>query len=281
MSLAQKEVLGVDIGGSNIKAGRVLGDSLLSTAFTEVQHSDSEETILKKLYKTIDEIMTDTTEAIGIGVPAVVDLEKGVVYDVQNLPAWKNVALKELLEKKYKIPVHINNDANCFALGQKYFGDAKNYVSYVALSLGTGLGMGVIIDNKLYNGVLCGAGEIGMLQYKDGIMEQYTGSFFFVEKYGETAKALFEKALKNDAVALGAFKEYGLHLGQAIKAILYLYAPEAIILGGSISKAYPYFKDSVKEVLDTFAYSKQLNNLVIETSELTDAPILGAAALCL
>ena len=276
-----KSVLGVDIGGTKIKAGRVLGKNVVQSSLSKVNRDDSEETSLSKLFKTIDEVMTDTVEAIGIGVPAVVDPDSGIVYDVQNIPSWKRVPLKELVQKQFNVPVHLNNDANCFALGEKFFGKAKNYSNSVALSLGTGLGMGILINEKLYNGALCGAGEIGMLPYKNGILEQYTGSFFFEEEYGESAKVLYQKALDNDRKALSAFKKYGLHLGEAIKVILYLFAPESIILGGSISNAYPFFKTSIEEALDSFAYQKQLENFKIETSDLVDSPILGAAALCL
>ncbi|WP_437395851.1 ROK family protein [Flagellimonas lutimaris] len=276
-----KTVLGVDIGGTKIKAGRILGNDVVQTSICKVIKDDSEEASLSKLFTTIDEVMTNAVEAIGIGVPAVVDPDSGIVYDVQNIPSWKEVPLKELVEKQFNVPVYINNDANCFALGEKYFGKARNYSNSVALSLGTGLGMGILINHKLYNGVLCGAGEIGMLPYKNGILEQYTGSFFFEEEYGESAKILYQKALDNNSEALSAFKKYGFHLGVAIKAILYLFAPESIILGGSISNAYPFFRTSIEEALGSFAYQKQLENFKIETSDLVDSPILGAAALCL
>jgi len=276
-----KTVLGVDIGGTKIKAGRILGNDVVQTSICKVIKDDSEEASLSKLFTTIDEVMTNAVEAIGIGVPAVVDPDSGIVYDVQNIPSWKEVPLKELVEKQFNVPVYINNDANCFALGEKYFGKARDYSNSVALSLGTGLGMGILINHKLYNGVLCGAGEIGMLPYKNGILEQYTGSFFFEEECGESAKVLYQKALDNNSEALSAFKKYGFHLGVAIKAILYLFAPESIILGGSISNAYPFFRTSIEEALGSFAYQKQLENFKIETSDLVDSPILGAAALCL
>ncbi|WP_418502518.1 ROK family protein [Flagellimonas sp.] len=277
----EKEFIGVDIGGSNMKAGKVVNGSVVQSHLAEVDRNDTEEATLDKLFEIINKVMTNAVEAIGIGVPAVVDPESGIVYDVQNIPAWTKVALKDMVYQKYKVPVFINNDANCFALGEKYFGKAQAYTNCVALSLGTGLGMGILIDNKLYNGVLCGAGEIGMLPYKNGIMEHYTGSFFFEETYGQSAKALFNKALEDDSVALEAFNEYGKHLGEAIKAILYLFAPEMIVLGGSISNAYPFFKDAVMDSLGSFAYQKQLEHFKIETSDLVDSPILGAAALCL
>lgn len=275
------EVLGIDIGGTKIKSGRVMADKVVKTHLIKVNRDDSEEMALNKVFQAIDEVMTSSVQAIGVGVPAVVDPDAGIVYDVQNIPAWKKVPLKKWIQDKYNIPVFINNDANCFALGEKHFGKTYKYTNCVALSLGTGLGMGILVDGKLYNGVLCGAGEVGMIPYKDGIMEQYAGSFFFDEKYAESAKTLFRKAMYKDKMALQAYKEYGIHLGEAIKAILYMYAPQAIVLGGSISKAYTFFEKSMHETIGSFAYQKQLEQTKIETSDLADAPILGAAALCL
>lgn len=281
MEKANRVVLGVDVGGTKIKAGRVLGKEVVQSRLSKVNRGDAADTTLSKLFHAIDAVLTDEVEAIGIGVPAVVDPDSGVVYDVQNIPSWEEVPLKALVQKQFDLPVHLNNDANCFALGEHHFGKARQYKNCVALSLGTGLGMGIIIENKLYNGVLCGAGEVGMLPYKDGILEQYAGSFFFETAYGATAKDLYQKALDNNATALTAFGEYGAHLGEAVKAILYLFAPESIILGGSISKAYPFFKETLQGALDSFAYQKQLKNFKLETSDLMDSPILGAAALCL
>ncbi|MBO6828864.1 MULTISPECIES: ROK family protein [Flavobacteriaceae] len=281
MEKENRTVVGVDIGGTKIKSGRVMGTKVEQTGYSMVVKTDPLENSLSKLYDTIEEVMTESVTAIGVGVPAVVDKDSGVVFDVQNIPSWKTVPLKQLLEDRFNVPAFLNNDANCFALGEKHFGKARNYANCVALSLGTGLGMGIIIENKLYSGVLCGAGEVGMLSYKDGILEEYTGSFFFEKVYGTSAKTLYGRALKNDAQALAAFVEYGVHLGEAIKNILYLFAPEAIILGGSISRAHPFFTSAMDEALKTFAYQKQLENFKIEISDLVDTPILGAAALCL
>ncbi len=281
MGNIRNKLIGVDIGGTNMKAGLVENGTVLKTASVPVLRADSSDKVVNELFHLIDALFTNSVEAIGIGVPAVVDVETGVVYDVQNIPAWKEIALKSRLENRYSVPVFINNDANCFAIGERHFGKAVNYANYVALSLGTGLGMGIVIDRKLYCGVLCGAGEIGMLGYRDGIMEDYTGSFFFENNYGNSAKLLFEHALENDSIAIRAFEEYGSHLSEAIKAILYLFSPEAIILGGSISNSIPFFEKTMWRGLDSFAYQKQIEHLKIEKSDVVDSPILGAAALCL
>ncbi|WP_282179745.1 ROK family protein [Maribacter stanieri] len=281
MSILLDEILGVDIGGTNIKIGKIINGKVLQKCKIPVNRDDLEQVTLDNLYKGLKDLMTDSVQAIGIGVPAVVDIESGTIFDVQNIPSWTNVALKNLVEEKFNVPVYINNDANCFAIGEKQFGKLREFKNCVALSLGTGMGMGIIIDEKLYNGVLCGAGEIGMVPYLDGILEHYTGSFFFEREYNSSALSLYNEALEGKENALKVFKEYGTHLAEAIKIILYMYAPEAIILGGSISNSFQFFEESLKTGLASFAYQKQIENLKIQTSDLVDSPILGAAALCL
>jgi len=273
-------VLGIDIGGTYLKVGRVEKGIIVKQASNSVDSKATEEETLFSLFEAIDSVINSDVTAIGIGVPAVVDPITGVVYDVQNIPSWKKVALKEIVEKRYNLPVFLNNDANCFALGEKIFGKGKDYENFIGLSIGTGIGMGIIVNNNLYNGVLCGAGEVGMLAYKDGIMEEYSSSFFFSKKYHQTAEELSLSAAEGDENALQAYVEFGFHLGECIKSILYMYAPEAIILGGSISKSFSLFKESLELSLKSFAYQKQIEDLKIETSNQEGIAILGAASLC-
>ena len=275
-----KQVIGVDIGGTTIQAGNVLNGCLLNEKSINVNSKDTENKILQDLIETIDSIYSNNISAIGIGVPAVVDSNLGIVYDVQNLPSWKEVHLKEIISSHFKVPVFINNDANCFVVGEHVFGEAKGFNNVIGLCIGTGLGMGVIINGQLYNGVLCGAGEIGMLSFKESILENYTSSFFFTNNYNKSASELAILAKKGDTEALEAFSVFGKHLGEGIKNILYMYAPEAIIMGGSISKAYPYFKVSMEKSIQSFAYPKQIENLKLKISNESCSAILGAAALC-
>lgn len=274
-------VLGIDLGGTYLKIGLVQNGIIVKQTSKSVDKNATEEETIFSLFEVIDSIINPDVIAIGIGVPAVVDPLTGIVYDVQNIPSWKKVALKEIVEKRFNLPVYLNNDANCFALGEKIFGKGKNYENFIGLSIGTGIGMGIIINNNLYNGVLCGAGEVGMLPYKDGILEEYSSSFFFSKNYHQTAEKLSLSAAKGDENALQAYAEFGLHLGECLKSILYMYAPEAIILGGSISKSFSLFRESMELSLQSFAYQKQIEDLKIETSNLEGIAILGAASLCL
>lgn len=276
-----KEVIGVDIGGTTIQVGHVLKGSVMKEMSLKVNNKGSENEIVQDVITAIEAVYSNNVAAIGIGVPAVVDPNTGIVYDVQNLPSWKKVPLKKIISSHFNLPVFINNDANCFVIGEHVFGQGKGKNNIIGLCIGTGLGMGIIANGQLYNGVLCGAGEVGMLSYKEGILEDYTSSFFFIREYGKSANELASLAKKGDTIALEAFGVFGEHLGEAIKNILYMYAPETIIMGGSISKAYPFFKASMKQRIQSFAYPKQIENLKIKISNQSSSAILGAAALCL
>ena len=271
--------IGIDLGGTQIRGGIVKENQLSEILSSRVPASGTITEVLDALYELTDRLVTSSVEAIGIGVPSVVDVEKGIVYDVQNIPSWKEVPLKQLLEERYHIPALINNDANCFALGEKYFGKGRQASSMIGLTIGTGLGAGIIVDGKLYAGPNCGAGEFGMVDYLDHCYEYYASGQFFQHCYQSSGEEVFRKAQAGDKAAAGILSELGRHLGNAIKMILYTYDPELIILGGSIRQAYSYFQQAMWERIRTFAYPKSLERLRIEISELENCGVLGAAAL--
>jgi len=239
----------------------------------------SEEEVLNELILAIRSVFDDQVVAIGVGVPSVVDVDRGIVYTVQNIPSWKEVHLKERLEKIFQVPVYVNNDANCFVLGEAHFGKGKGYRNIVGLTLGTGLGGGIMIDRKLYSGTNCGAGEIGMIPYKGEILEYYCSGQLFSRKYG-SGEVAFQRAISGDSEAIEAYQQFGAEMGYAMVIALYAYDPEIVILGGSVSKAFSLFKKSMMESLEkSFAYQHTLKRLVIEASDLADSALLGAAAL--
>jgi glucokinase len=272
-------VIGVDLGGTNVRAGRVEAGRLADVKSVAVRSQGSEREVLEDMFGAIDAVLKKGAAGIGAGVPSVIDLRAGIVYDVQNIRSWKKVPLKALLEERYHLPAYVNNDANCFAAGEKYFGKAKPYEHAVGLILGTGLGAGVIANGRLYSGINCGAGEFGMLPYLDRNFEAYASGQFFERVHGTSGREVAARAEKGDAAALAIFAEYGRHLGEAVKAICYAVDPEAIILGGSVSKSFRFFREAMWETFQTFAYSITKERLKIEVSETENIAILGAAAL--
>lgn len=274
-----KNVIGIDLGGTNIRGGIVNGNRLSSILQKKINAQGSAEEVLQQLYQLADALIDDSVAAIGIGVPGLVDAATGTVFDVVNIPSWKDIPLQKLMVGRYQRPVIINNDANCFALGEFYFGKGQGSHSMIGLTIGTGLGSGIIIDKKLYAGIHCGAGEFGMMDYKEQVYEYYASGQFFTNVYGRDGEEVFKSALKGNKEALAMYAEMGIHLGNAIKAVLFALDVDLIILGGSVRKAFPYFADAMWQSIKSFAFKRTAERLQIKVSELENSGILGAAAL--
>jgi glucokinase len=273
-------VIGVDLGGTKVRTGLIDQGELRLVFTKKINSAGSEKEVLKEIFELLDLYNDEYYSGIGFGIPSVVDVEAGVIYDVQNIPSWKEVHLKEILEKRYNAPVNVNNDANVFTVGEKYFGCAKDFKNVVGITLGTGLGGGLIINDKLYNGKNCGAGEFGEISYQESKLEDYCASQFFLKNYNVSGQELFELAERGESFALRAFTEFGFHIGNALKIIVLAVDPEIIVFGGSISKSYKFFKDSMIKQLRTLVFTKSVERLLIKVSDTKNVALLGAAALC-
>lgn len=272
-------ILSIDLGGTNVRFGLVEDGKIIKRNAIASPAGLSLEDSLGYLKTEISKILTPDVKAIGIGVPSVVDASRGIVYNAANIPSWKEVHLRDYLAGEFSLPVYVNNDCNCFVLGEKRYGKGKPYSDIVGITLGTGVGSGLIIDNKLYNGRNTGAGEIGSFPYLDATLEDYCSSLFFATHYQTTGEELAEKAYKGDASSLEIWKKFGEHMGKLMLFTLYAYDPELIILGGGISKAYPLFEGEMKKTMEQFPYPETLKNIKIEVSEDKDISLLGASAL--
>ena len=201
------------------------------------------------------------------------------MYDLLNITSWKKVELKRYLEDHFDVPVRITNDANIFALGEKIFGAGKKFSNMVGIAMGTGFGTGIIVNNKLYSGNLSSAGELGSIPYLDKTIEDYCSGKFFREQYNMSGTAVFKNAEEGDETALKILDEFGSHLAHAIKLILYILSPEAVFLGGSVSRSFKYYEKSLHESLKSFPFKRVLDKLIIQTTHTNNISILGAAAL--
>lgn len=273
-----KSTLGIDLGGTNIRGALVKENVLQKMLLQTVDSKASFDEVLHNFFAFTDQLFDHSVQAIGIGVPGLVS--NGTVYDIVNIPAWKEISLQQLMQERYSVPVFINNDANCFALGEFYFGKGKGVDSMLGLSVGTGLGAGIIINKKLYEGKNCGAGEFGMIDYLDHCYEYYASGQFFQNSYGTSGDVVFKIAAEGNNDAIKMYQQFGVHLGNAIKTILYALDVDLIILGGSVSKAFPFFSKTMQQQIETFAYKRTIEKLKIEVSELEHCGVLGAAALC-
>lgn len=274
-----KKVIGVDLGGTNMRAARVNGSEIIEHTARAVPKTNVAEEVTSALVKTIGKVMDSGVEGIGIGVPGLVKSDEGIVFDIQNIPSWKNIRLKEILENEFQVPVYINNDANCFAVGERVFGKGKKYSDFVGLITGTGLGAGIIKNGKLLPDQNCGAGEFGMIPYLHGVYEDFCSGQFFENEYNTEGGNMAREAQSGNKNAIEAFNAYGKHLGTAIKTILFTVDPKAIVLGGSVSKSFKLYEQALWDEVKTFPYRYVTNNLEIVTTDVKEIAILGAAAL--
>lgn len=269
--------IGVDLGGTNVRVGLVDEGRIVRLVSEPCKADRPEDEVVEHIASLIGSVMNSSVTSIGIGVPSVVDAAQGIVYDVVSIPSWREVHLKERFEARFGVPVRVNNDCNCFALGVCRFGEALALGSVVCIALGTGVGAGVVIDGRLYCGRNTGAGEIGNIPYLDRDYEYYCSSRFFVGR-GTSGKLAYERAVKGDPEALGLWREFGGHVGDLVMLTLYAYDPEAIVFGGSISHAFGFFRGAMYERLAKFPYAKTVEQVHICCSGIEYVGLLGASA---
>ena len=269
--------IGVDLGGTNVRAALVDGASIIRIEKASCPAKGTQEEVIEAIAALIETLICDEVISIGIGVPSVVDTAKGIVYNVANIPSWQEVHLKEIFEKRFGIPVHINNDANCFSLGESHFGQGRGYKDVVGITLGTGVGSGIIINGHLYEGRNAGAGEIGCLSYLDKDYESYCSTPFFVA-HNTTGAELAAKAQAGDTEAQALWNEFGHHLGELVKAALFAYDPEAIIFGGGIAAGYPHFEAAMRKTVETFPFETAKDVKILFSTD-GDMGLYGASVL--
>ena len=210
----------------------------------------------------------------------VVDIHRGIVYDTLNIPSWKEVHLKEYLEKEFGIPVAVNNDANCFAMGVygTYPADDKPEV-LVVVTLGTGVGLGIVHEGKLFCGANCGAGELCALPYEGSIIEDFTSKKFLTDQGWDGVEAA-KAAREGNPEAQAMFDAFGRHLGALLHTVMLAYDPDRIALAGGIANNAPFFRSSMEAYLrEHFPYAKALERLRIDICTDGDLPVIGASMI--
>jgi glucokinase len=272
-------IIGVDLGGTNVRSALVYGGKISKIAEGQISSKETEKVVIDEIIACIENVFHQDTKSIGIGVPGIVNTQQGIVYDVQNIPSWKEVYLKDIIEKHFNIPVFINNDANCFAVGESIYGHGKGYNHVVGLILGTGVAAGMVLNGRVYEGRNCGAGEFGMLPYLDNNYEFYCSGNYFKHFHQITGDQAYLEAQNGNTEMMEIFSDYGKHLSMVIKAVLLTIDPEIIVLGGSVSKSFYLFKESLMSNLLDFPYRPVIENICIKSSSGENKALLGAAGL--
>lgn len=277
--MKRHQIAGIDLGGTQLRGAFVIDGQIHAYQAQKILANESAENVFGQLTAFIDKFQKQGLDGLGIGLPGLVEKSSGLVHDVVNIPAWEELPLQEMLENKYKIPVAVENDSNCFAWGEFIYGKGRGAEHMLGITIGTGLGTGIIIHKKLYSGISGGAGEFGMAPYLDHTLEYYASGQFFQNIYGVDGEIVFERAMNDDKDAIEMYEEMGKHLGIGLRSMLYALDIDLIVLGGSVSKAYDFFAPAMWKEVKLFAYRKTLQRLKIVVSELENSAILGAASL--
>lgn len=315
-SALEQLVIGIDIGGTGTKFGIVDrdGNVLFSSEISTKKHA-TVESFINELYDALSELIersggSGRIKGIGVGAPNG-NFYTGTIEYAPNLP-WKGViSLAELLEAKFKLPVTLTNDANAAAIGEMMYGAAKGMKDFIMITLGTGVGSGIVANGQLIYGHDGFAGELGhTIVIPDGRFHPGTGKKGPLESYASAtgvrntaieilekttepsllrtvpvdkldSKSVYEAAIQGDKVALEIFEFTGKILGLALANAIMFSSPEAIILFGGLTKAGDLILKPTKEHMEENLIQVFQNKVKILVSHLkeSDAAILGASAL--
>jgi len=269
-------IISIDIGGSKIIFAKIVKNKVIKKTeilkFSKTNKNKLLETLKENIIK-----LDKKPSAVCIGVPSIID--NGKCIEPQNIKSLNGLNLKKILEKEFPTKVYLSNDSNCFALGEYYFGKAKNYSSAVCITIGTGISAGIIINKKLLLGKSFGAGEIGRIPYnnKEEIEDLCSSKFFLKTKLtGEEVYKLAENGNKNAKLI---FNKFGQNLGIVISTIINIINPDVIVLGGRIAKSRRYFEKEMYAYAKKFTYNKTFKETKIVFSDNKNSSLLGAALL--
>lgn len=317
--MAEKWMIGVDLGGTFSKIAIIDMDGNIVRKWeipTDVSNEGQEipVTIAKLIKVHLEQwnLAQNLIQGIGIGAPGPVQIEEGVVREAVNL-GWKDpYPLKEILEQQTSLPVMVDNDANCAALGEMWKGAGEGLKDLVCVTLGTGVGAGIITNGEIVHGSNGSAGEIGHITSildggarcncgKCGCLETIASAAGIVRialskmkqdqpmsrlftHYRQTnqmsAKAVFDFARLGDFLALEVVREITMYLGVALANIANTLNPEAIVLGGGVSKAGDILLLTVKQFFDQFTFPQVKKSTQLRLAKLgNDAGVVGAAWL--
>jgi glucokinase len=318
INLAEKWLIGVDLGGTTTKLAFInYYGEILHKWEIPTDNSEEGKNITINIAKAIDrkleelDLTKDKIIGLGMGAPGPVNLATGVVYNTVNLGWNDNYPLKDLLEVETSLPVIIDNDANCAALGEMWKGAGNGAKDLVCVTLGTGVGGGVIANGDIVQGVSGAAGEIGHITSvplggaqcncgKTGCLETIASATGIVRQaieklqlsedgelakiYKEngqiTAKDVFDTARLGDATSLSVVSDTALHLGLALANAANTLNPEKIVLGGGVSKAGDILLKPVVENFAKFSFPRVRESTEIDIATLgNDAGVIGAAWL--
>lgn len=313
----KKYRIGVDIGGTNVKIALVDFDGKIIYSNTVPTRAEmGYEAGVNNIKQAIKELMQETgesaktIEAIGFGLPGQIDYKNGIVKNLPNIPGWVNIPLAKIIEDEFSIPTRLDNDVRCAALGELNFGAGKGCENLICITVGTGIGSGIVLNGKLVRGASNAAGEIGHIKMDMtggplcgcgdyGCFEAYASGPAIVTmakeyisggksaKYKEMATdgiitpyIVAQAALQGDAVSIQIFKQMGKIIGTGLASVVNLLNPEKIIIGGGVADAGSILLDPIKATIADRAMPIQASAVQVVPAQLANtAGVIGASLL--
>lgn len=301
--------IAVDIGGTQIRVAVYPETATTPIIHKRIKTVENDQTPLERMVNLIHELWPKDGKviSIAIGAPGFLDPKIGLVVNASNVPGWKNLPLSSIIEKEFKVPVYLGNDANLAALGEWRFGAGMGHHDILYLTVSTGIGGGLIMGDHIVegahgmagelghitaepNGPLCGCGQRGHLEavasgpaiarYVKEKMEIGVESVFTLGS-NPTAKEIGFAARQGDALSIEAFNKAGFYLGRSVADFLHIFNPSLVIFGGGVSLSGDTIMIPLKSSLKQHVIDPEyLNNLSITTTMLgDDTGLLGALAL--
>jgi len=289
-----KYAIGVDVGGTKTTAavlsesGELIGDIYKGATHADHSTSDVEQNIAEPIQRALENAAVPIGDILGIGMglPGPLDAKAGILLTPNNLPSLHHYPVRERMEKRFDLPVKIDNDANVFALGEAIFGQGRGSTVLIGLTLGTGFGCGIVINQKIFEGATGTAGEIWLSPYGDSMFEEYIsgrGLARIYEKYsGEKVigPEIESRARLGQETAIQTWEKFGRHLGIIISHMVNFLDPDVVVIGGSISHAFDLFVSSLREALFKNINPRPAEHVAVFQSKLGEqAAMFGAAGL--
>lgn len=309
--------VGIDIGGTSIKGAVVTSEGKVLTRFAmDVDKTSNGEKEVNRFCDLMIRSLEDfdksmKLDGIGIGMPGILDMDKGVVVSSPNLPTWNGLNICKLISKRMSLPVYLNNDANVAALAEATFGSGKEYSNLIMLTLGTGVGGGIVINNKLYDGHLHMGAELGHMVIRvngekcgcgrRGCFEAYASATALIrdtkkemdkcpdslmhevaKELGKVnAKVVFEASRRGDKAAKRVEKRYVRYLGEGILNYCNIFRPEVVVLSGGVANEGEYLLEQVRRFMKNHKYGmKGSPKVELKVASLGyDSGKIGAACL--
>ncbi len=308
----QPLVIGIDIGGTLIKMGLVRGNRVLSQHIVPTSRFTSPRTLQDGLVESVQAFRRKASSiaGVGIGIPGLVRYPEGIVRSCVNIPGWKDVPLRRDLEKRLQLPVRVDNDANVMTLAEWIYGAGRGADNLICITLGTGVGGGLVLDGRVYRGKEGTAGEIGHMPLAEdgpscscggrGCLERFVGNKEIVHwvrhklNHGTrsripalvkhrleflTPQMIFQAAQNGDSLARRCWERTGRHIGIVLAGVINLLNPERIIVGGGVAQAGRWLFDPMRKTVRERAMRGLADVSIVPARLGSNAGLIGAALL--